>query len=139
MDYSEEPEKSLAPNWSGENYIYSERGWIPLPEYKIPLDIEVEVFRSSTFSGTLITLVNTVRETLYNAFVDRFGTNSTIYRSEIIDILQNIDGISHCRLRKPETSIFFNFNLKDLTQDQLLKYGPEYIYFTEDTITVRVI
>jgi len=123
----------------GENYIYSERGWIPLPEYTIPIEIEVEVFRSTTFSGTLSTLITTVRETLYEAFKDRFGTNVELYRSEIIDIVQGIEGVSHCRLRKPETSIFFNFDLIDLTQDQLLRYGPEYVYFTEDNITVRVI
>lgn len=122
-----------------ENYIYSERGWIPLPYYTIPLEIEVEVFRSSTFSGTTTTLTNTVRETIYEAFKDRFGTNAELYRSEIIDVVQDIDGVSHCRLRKPETSIFFNFNLDNLTQDQLLKYGPEYIYFSEDSITVRII
>jgi hypothetical protein len=123
----------------GENYIFSERGWIPLPEYTIPLEIEIEVFRSTTFSGTITALTNTVRETLYEAFEGRFGTNATIYRSEIIDVIHNIDGISHCRLRKPETSIFFNFELKGLTQAQLLRYGPEYVFFTEDSITVRVI
>ncbi len=123
----------------GENYIFSERGWIPLPEYTIPLEIEIEVFRSTSFSGTITALTNTVRETLYEAFEDRFGTNATIYRSEIIDIIHNIDGVSHCRLRKPETSIFFNFELKNLTQAQLLRYGPEYVFFTEDSITVRVI
>ena len=123
----------------GENHIFSERGWITMPDYTMPLTIEVEVFRSTTFSGTVTSLINTIRETIYAAFEDRFGTNSEIYRSEIIDVVQNIDGISHCRLRKPETSIFFNFELKDLTQDQLLRYGPEYVYFTEDSITVRVI
>lgn len=123
----------------GENYIYSERGWITMPNYTIPLIIEIEIFRSTTFSGTVTALINTVRETLFEAFKNRFGTNMEIYRSEIIDIIQNIDGVSHCRLRKPETSIFFNFELKDLTQDQLLRYGPEYMYFTEDTISVKVI
>jgi hypothetical protein len=122
----------------GENYIFSERGWIPLPAYTIPLEIEVEVFRESTFSGTLTALINTVRETIYDAFKDRFGTNSTLYRSEIIDVIHNVEGVSHCRLRKPETSIFFNFQLTELTQSQLLRYGPEYVYFTEDNITVRV-
>jgi len=122
-----------------DNYIYSDRGWIPLPAYTIPLKIELEIFRSKTFSGTVVALIDTVRETLYEAFKDRFGGNITIYRSEIIDIIQNIDGVSHCRLRKPETSIFFNFSLLDLTQEQLLRYGPEYVFFSKDTISVRVI
>jgi len=123
----------------GKNYIYSIRGWIPLPLYNIPLTIDIEVFRNLEFSGSLSALQNTVRTTLIAAFSERFGTGAEIYRSEIIDVVQNIDGISHCSLRRPETSIFFNFKLKELTEDQLLAYGPEYIYFTEDSITVRVV
>jgi len=123
----------------GEKYIYSERGWILIPLYTIPLLIEVEVFREVTYSGTLSSLITTVQETIYDAFKDRFGTNAFLYRSEIIDVVQDIEGISHCRLILPETSIFFNFELKNLTQSQLLRYGPEYVYFTEDNITVRVI
>ncbi len=122
-----------------ENYIYSEGGWIPLPLYEIPLEIEIEVFRNTSFSGTLTSLQDTVRTTIIAAFNDRFGTGAEIYRSEIIDVVQDIDGVSHCRLRKPETSIFFNFQLKELTEDQLLAYGPEYVYFDEDSITVRVV
>lgn len=120
------------------NYIYSEGGWIPLPIYSIPLEIEIEVFRDSTFSGTLSGLQDLVRQTIIEEFKDRFGTGVEIYRSEIIDVVQEIEGVSHCRLRKPETSIFFNFDLKDLTETQLLEYGPEYIYFIADSITVRV-
>lgn len=122
----------------GAKYIYSERGWIPLPNYNIPLEIEVEVFRSQTYSGTVAALINSVRDAIYDAFSDKFGTNAQIYRSEITDVVQNVDGVSHCRLKKPETSVFFNFELKNLTQEELLAYGPEYVYFTTDSITVRV-
>lgn len=124
---------------AGENYIYSERGWVPLPAYTIPFEIEIEVVRSSTFSGTIASLTETVRSTIYDAFSSRFGTNAEIYRSEIIDVVQEIDGVSHCRLKQPETSIFFNYNIDNFTQAQLLTYGPEYVYFTEDSITVRII
>jgi len=123
----------------GINYIYSVKGWIPLPLYQIPLEIEIEVFRDISFSGTLTSLQDTVRTSIIDAFKDRFGTGAEVYRSEIIDVVQEIDGISHCSLRKPETSIFFNFELKELTEDQLLEYGPEYVYFNEDNITVRVV
>jgi hypothetical protein len=121
------------------NYIFSDNGWIELPLYNIPLEIEIEVFRSLSYSGTVSSLINTVRETIYNTFKERFGSNATIYRSEIINAVQEIDGVSHCRLKKPETSIFFNFELIQLTEDQLLEYGPEYVYFTKDSITVRVV
>jgi hypothetical protein len=122
-----------------EKYIFSERGWIPLPVYNIPLTIEVEVFRESTYSGTLTTLIQDVREALYEGFRDRFGTNAEFYRSEFIDIVQDVEGVDHCRLRQPETSIFFNFELIDLTEEQLLRYGPEYVFFREENITVKVI
>ncbi len=120
-------------------YIYSIRGWIPLPLYEIPLEIEIEVFRESTFSGTLASLQDTIKTTIINAFSDRFGTGAQIYRSEIIEVVQDIDGISHCSLRKPETSIFFNFELNELTETELLEYGPEYVYFNADNITVRMV
>ena len=123
----------------GEKYIYSERGWIPIPNYTIPLDLEIEVFRETTFSGTVAGLIDEVRETVYEAFKDVFGTNAVIWRSEIIDVVQEIDGVRNCRLKKPETSIFYNFELKNLTEEQLLRYGPEYVFFKEENITVRVV
>ena len=97
------------------------------------------MFRETTYSGTLTTIIQDVREAIYEAFVDRFGTNAELFRSEIIDVVQEVDGVDHCRLRQPETSIFFNFELIDLTEEQLLRYGPEYLFFKEENITVRVI
>ena len=122
-----------------KKYIFSENGWIELPLYNIPLEIEIEVFRSLSYSGTVSSLITSVRDTVYEAYKDRFGSNSTIYRSEIINTIQQIDGVSHCRLKKPETSIFFNFELINLTEVQLLEYGPEYVFFTRDSISVRVV
>ena len=122
-----------------KKYIYSDRGWIPLPVYNIPLIIEIEVFRESTYSGTLTAIIEDVREALFEAFSNRFGTNAEIYRSEIIDVVQEVDGVDHCRLRRPETSIFFNFELIDLTEEELLRYGPEYIFFREENVSVKVV
>jgi len=124
----------------GEKYIYSNDGWVVLPTYTIPLEIEIEIFKESTYSGTDIELTNLVRSTIVTAFSDRFGSNISLYRSEIIDTVQSIDGVDHCRLFQPETNIFFNFNVElyDLTEAELLIYGPEYIYFDEEDITVRI-
>lgn len=121
-----------------KKYMYSNCGWAPLPTYSIPLEFEIEVFKKLTYSGSNIELTNTIRTTLVNAFSDRFGSNISLYRSEIIDIIQSIDGVDHCRLLKPETNIFFNFELEDLTEDELLEYGPDYIYFKEENITIRI-
>jgi hypothetical protein len=121
----------------GAKYLYSESGWI-LPTYNIPLEISLDVFKSDDYSGTLGDLTQAIREALVDAFTDRFGINIDIYRSEIIDVVQEVDGVEHCRLIKPESSIFFNFDINDFTQEELLQYGPEYVYFTEDSITLRI-
>jgi hypothetical protein len=121
----------------GENYLFSESGWL-VPEYNIPLTIELDVFKDATYSGSIGDLTQEIRTTLVEAFEGRFGINVDLYRSEIIDTVHNVDGVEHCRLIKPESSIFFNFDINDFSQEQLLEYGPEYIYFTSDDITIRI-
>ena len=118
-------------------YIYSDLGWVK-PEYEIPLQISVDVFRESTYTGSLGALTQEIRDTLVTAFTDRFGINAEIYRSEIIDVIQGVDGVDHCSLLTPESSIFFNFDINYFTQTELLEYAPEYVYFTEDDITIRI-
>jgi hypothetical protein len=122
----------------GVKYLYSESGWV-IPAYTIPLQISLDVFVSDTYTGTLGDLTQLIRETIVNAFSNRFGIEASIYRSEIIDVVQGVDGVSHCRLIEPESSIFFNFNVDEFTQEQLLRYSPEYIYFTEDDIAIRTL
>ena len=120
----------------GYKYIFCATGWA-IPSYNIPLDISLDVFISDTYSGTLGDLTQEIRESLVESFEDRFGINVAIYRSEIIDVVQEIDGVEHCRLITPESNIFFNFDINNFTQEQLLQYGPEYIYFNEDSIAIR--
>ena len=120
-----------------QKYIYSETGWV-VPSYDIPLQISLDVFVESTYTGTLGDLTQEIREALVEEFTDRFGINVNIYRSEIIDVVQEVEGVDHCRLIDPVSSIFFNFDIDDFTQQQLLEYAPEYVYFTEDDISMRV-
>ena len=54
-------------------------------------------------------------------------------------MIQSVDGVSYCNLIKPDSDIFFNFDLDLFTQDELLLYGPEYLYFTIDNIFIKVI
>lgn len=121
----------------GYKYLYGESGWV-VPFYDIPLQIALDVFVESTYTGTLGDLTQAIREALVEEFTDRFGINVNIYRSEIIDVVQEVEGVDHCRLLEPESSIFFNFDIDDFTQEQLLEYAPEYVYFTEDDISIRV-
>jgi len=118
-------------------YLYCESGWVN-PSYAIPLQIELDVFKTSTYTGSTTLLTDAIREALVTVFSSRFGININLYRSEIIDVVQEVDGVEHCRLITPESSIFFDFDINNFTQEQLLSYGPEYVYFEEDDITVRI-
>lgn len=119
-------------------YIYSWKGWIPIPSYTIPLELEIEVFRD-TSTITIDDLSQNIKDALMDEFEDRFAADTAIYQSEIIDVIQEVVGVKYCRLIRPETSIFFNFNLDKLTKIQLLKYAPEYVYFRRPNITIRVV
>ena len=104
----------------------------------MPLEIEIDVFKTSAYTGSIGDLTQAVRSAVMTAFSDRFGINANIYRSEIIDVVQEVDGVDHCRLLKPESSIFFNFDINDFTQEELLSYGPEFVFWEEDQIAVRI-
>jgi len=118
-------------------YIFSVFGWV-VPDYDIPLILEIDVFKDSTYSGTNESLRNSVLDSVMDAFEPRFGINQDIYRSEIIDVLQDVDGVDHVVLRQPESSIFFNFDINDFTQETLLRYGPEFVYFDEENMIIRI-
>jgi hypothetical protein len=121
----------------GEKYIFSASGWV-LPEYQVPLQLSIDVFKLDSYSDSISLLATSIRETLVEEFADKFGINKPIYRSEIVETVQNVTGVEHCRLIRPESNIFFNFDIDNFTQQQLLEYGPEYVYFTEDSISIRI-
>lgn len=124
----------------GQNkkYIYNGNKWV-LMEYSCPLEISVEVFRDPQYYNSDITLSNRVKSILLNEYSSRFGPNITLYKSEIIKTIQSIEGVGHCNLIKPESNIFFEYDLNSgFTEQELLEYSPEYIYFTEDSIFVKV-
>jgi hypothetical protein len=122
---------------TGNKYIYNGNSWM-LMQYQIPLIINVEVFKVLNYTGSDVELANLVKDTLIDTYSSGFGPNVTLYKSEIISTIQSVPGVSHCNLIKPESNIFFNFILEDLTQQELMEYGPEYVYFTEDSISVQV-
>ena len=131
------PDQMVLIQSNNTKYIFSESGWV-IPNYTIPLEIEVDVFKELSYSGSLGDLTDAVRNAIYDTFSNRFGINVNIFRSEIIDVIQEVDGVERCRVVKPESSIFFDYDIDDFTQTQLLEFSPEYIYFTLSNISVRV-
>jgi hypothetical protein len=131
------PDQMVLIQSDNKKYIFSESGWV-IPEYTIPLEIEVDVFKESSYGGSLGDLTTAVRDAIHDEFSSRFGININIFRSEIIDVIQEVTGVERCRVVKPESSIFFNYDIDTFTQTQLLEFSPEYIYFTLSNISVRV-
>lgn len=131
------PDQMVLVQSNNKKYIFSESGWV-IPEYTIPLEIEVDVFKDSSYSGSLGDLTSAVRTAIYNAFSSRFGININIFRSEIIDVVQEVSGVERCRVVKPMSSVFFDYDIDTFTQTQLLEFSPEYIYFLSSNISVRV-
>lgn len=119
-------------------YIYSGKEWL-IPEFEIPLQIELQVFRADTYFGSDTELIDAVKTAIIDGFSDRFGTNVSLYISEIVSVVQGVTGVSHCNVVNPKCSIFFNFDLESLSQQELLEYSPEYIFFRESDITITVI
>jgi len=135
--YEPKTEQMVYVTDEAKKYIYCQAGWV-VPVYEIPLQLSLDIFKTSTYTGSNSDLTSEVREAIVTAFTSRFGINKYLYRSEIIDVVQEVEGVEHCRLIKPESSIFFNFDLDALTQEELLSYGPEYIFFEENDIAIRI-
>lgn len=131
------PDVIVSVTNKGTNYIYSDRGWV-VPQYNIPLTIEVHVFKDSSYSGSISDLTQDVRTAIYNAFSSTFGINTEIYKSEIINVVQDVDGVENCRVVQPASNIFFNYDIDSFSQLELLRFSPDYVYFTEDNISIKV-
>lgn len=121
-----------------KKYVFGDMGWV-VPEFSIPLTISIEIVKSRAMSTSETLFVSTVKKTIVSAFESRFGIQSSLYRSEIIDVCHNIEGVDHVRLIEPRCNIFYNYTLEDLTEEELMEYVPEYLYFTTDTITLTVL
>ncbi len=119
------------------NYIYSEYGW-KRPIYDIPLKISLEVFKINDSSIEEGTLIANIKEVIIDYYEEFFGDKIDIRRSKIIDLVHNVYGVSHCRLLKPSAGVFFDFDIDDFTQDELLEYTPEWIYFKEEDISIKI-
>lgn len=114
--------------------LFNGEKWLK-PEYKIPLEIEIEAFLEPGVEME----TSTIKNELYNQLSDLFGPNLNLYKSQLISIIHNIDGIKFCHITKPESDIFFNFSTDDFTKDELLEYTPELVHFTKDSINVKLL
>ena len=118
--------------WNGETAIY--------PILPIPLYINISIWIDRSFSTSESSVVNNVKTTLVDLLYSKFGYDKPLYISEITKVVQGIPGVLHCKVLEPQHDIFFNFDPdKDFTQEQLIRYTPDLIYFDTNNIKVVVL
>jgi len=117
--------------------LFNGERWIS-PTFVLPITIQLEIFVSEDTLLNENEIVQTIKNSLYDQLSPHFAPQFPLYRSEIINIVHSIEKIKYCYLIIPSSDIFFNYNLNDFTQEQLLEYSPEFIYFTKDSINIKV-
>jgi hypothetical protein len=129
----------------GTKFIFNGDDWV-IPVYSIPLTVELDVFREANYVGTDLELMSTIKQAIMDAISSKFGINANIYTSEIINAVHGVTGVHHCSLISPKSDIFFDFDINEFVKkpgeeicEDLMRYGPEYVYFTEDDIRINVL
>jgi len=109
--------------------IYDGDNWIDIQSFRIPLkiDLKIEMDSNATMSGDELKRI--IREELVDHFSPQMGIQKNLDRSEIVTVTRQIPGVKYCEIRKPEIDIRFNYDVKDLTQLQLIDYTPQYVGF----------
>lgn len=120
---------------TSDYYVYNGESFVE-PVQNIPCELKIVVWMDRTYSGTDSALVQRVKDTLVNTLYPQFGYQHTLLISEITRIVKSIDGVSNCRVLKPEHDIIFNYEYSDLTETQLLEYTPELIFFDSNSIEI---
>jgi len=110
-----------------------------VPILSIPFYIYLIVWRDTSVSATVEAIVQNIKNSLIDGLYSKFGFDSNIYLSEIVKIAQGVEGVRNCTVVEPTHDIFFDYNLKeDLTQQELLEYSPQLVWFDSTTISVEV-
>ena len=121
-----------------KKYLYTSCDWIE-PIYEIPLKIDIDIKIKENYITNIQDFIDTVKKTIVDEYSERMVCQSYLSRSELISTIQQIDGVDHCRLIKPASNIFYNFKLEYLTEEELLQYTPELLYFGIDDISIRLV
>lgn len=109
------------------------------PRFTIPLQVRMTIIPSDSLTITNQVLIRTIKDTLINKLSPGFGYNKSLLRSVIIKVVQDIPGVEHCELLEPAFNIKFEFDpYKNMTQDQLLRYTPELIFFSSENIIIEM-
>ena len=105
---------------------------------KIPLELEMTVWYDSNSNISEQGMINNIKQAIIENFIPKLGYDKNIYISEIISVVHSVDGVKYCDITKPEHDIFFNYDLDELTQSELLRFSPQLVYLTYSNINITL-
>ena len=113
--------------------------WMPVEQYSIPMKLELKVQvdedKVSTSDDALKEQIVDVLSKYYNDST-KMGLQRPIDRSEITRVCRSIDGVQYVEVLNPQFDIKFDYEVNDLTQEQLLGFTPQYTGFRTLTGTI---
>lgn len=131
--------------------VWTGKEWKDVLDYNIPLDMKLKV----EVDDTLISLNDeAIKEQIIDTLSQYYANNKmglqrNLDRSEVIKVCRSVPGVVYAELVDPAIDIRFDYEMKDLSQKQLLDFTPEYIGFrgkseneeayNRSTITISII
>lgn len=121
-----------------KKYIFNGES-IFIIDKKIPLELLIDVWIDPSYSSSNQSVIDKIKRNIIENMFSKMGYDKPIYRSELIKIIQETQGVKHCVLLKPEHDIFFSYNIyEDFTQEEVLRYSPQLVQITEPNIEVVI-
>jgi hypothetical protein len=105
---------------------------------KIPLEVEAIVWYGSDANISEQGLINNIKQALIENFLPKLGYDKNVYISEIFNIIHGVRGVRHCNVLKPEHDIFFNYELDELSHEELMQFSPQLVYLTYGNINIKL-
>ena len=101
--------------------------------------LNTEIFVSSNICGSNSALITNIKNAIINGLYPSFGYNTSITRSQIVQIIQSVSGVANCVLQLPSIDIEYKYDIyTSLSQQQILEYSPELVYTSVDSITIEL-
>ena len=125
-------------NSLGSTLVYNGHEFID-PVITIPLQIYAVVWIDKLYSGSNSALITNIKNAIINGLYPSFGYNTSITRSQIVQIIQSVSGVANCVLQLPSIDIEYKYDIyTSLSQQQILEYSPELVYTSVDSITIEL-
>lgn len=118
--------------------FFDGENWVDAQSYQIPLQIQLKVSMDPNVAISENQLKDNIKSSLIDYFSPKMGIQQNLDRSEIISVVRDVSGVLNCELLSPGIDIKFDYEVEDLTQQQLLDFTPQYVGFTTDSIQIDI-